>query len=517
MDVIGNTEEVRFFPYNSELVQNEAGAWVEDRLYNANDWAGYFKWFISDGVYMKMSTSLQVEAAGGMNIRLRWGAAFADGHFYWLKNDVERALAPAHVSLPRRDIIIARHHVVSRTMQAYYVQGTPASIPLTPEIVRTDDTFDLQLCEIYVAPGSISITQENITDTRLDPAVCGPVTGLIDQMDTSTLFAQIEAALARVVAEWQVQKLQQKNDWETQTTAQAVEFNTRQSAIQTWYDRARGDIMTLQAFDFDNLAVLPGVTRATVFEPSGAVMETIALTGFVEEPVGSGQIKTSNNSSGFVQFASADIKQPDGSGVASITFKASPFQGTTTPSAHRLYLGLYDSGQAAAEWDGGGALKAPVRLDFRRNGSSPSYTPGNLYMDHGGGSYDLGAWAFGKTYTITINVNTKNSTVQAAVHDGTSQKTSPFYALSGALTNIGVFAWQQWNNSGTAYSVIDDVPPKKPVSGKLATRRTVFEPGGDVVETLIRFQEDGTTVRDTATTRTKFKPDGSVSEEVTIV
>ena len=45
--------------------------------------------------------------------------------------------------------------------------------PVAPEITRTAAIHDLKLAEIRVEVGAIKITQDNITDTRMNADVCG--------------------------------------------------------------------------------------------------------------------------------------------------------------------------------------------------------------------------------------------------------------------------------------------------------------------------------------------------------
>jgi hypothetical protein len=51
----------------------------------------------------------------------------------------------------------------------------------------------MELAEIYVSAGATAITAANITDKRADTSVCGYVTGLVDQIDTTDMWAQLQA------------------------------------------------------------------------------------------------------------------------------------------------------------------------------------------------------------------------------------------------------------------------------------------------------------------------------------
>ena len=51
---------------------------------------------------------------------------------------------------------------------------------------------ELCLAEITVDKQATQIAQMNINDTRADSLVCGWVTGLVEQLDTSSILAQIK-------------------------------------------------------------------------------------------------------------------------------------------------------------------------------------------------------------------------------------------------------------------------------------------------------------------------------------
>ena len=122
------------------------------------------------------------------------------------------------------------------------------------------------------------ITQADITDTRLDSAVCGIVHGVIDQVDTSEIFNQYENYWEQKQAEWQEREDVQQEHWQEQMDAQQTGYENQHDAIQAWYDSVKVDIATLQTFNFDNLAELPGTNRETVFNVDGSITETIKKT-----------------------------------------------------------------------------------------------------------------------------------------------------------------------------------------------------------------------------------------------
>lgn len=185
-----------------------------DRLYNAAQIGKYLQYIVSDGVYAYDSTSLQVLAGDGMQVEVQAGRAMLDHHF--MENDSPITLTlSAGGSQDRIDGIIMYVDMTERACGITIKQGTPAAAPVRPALTRTDVRKEFMLASVRVPKLSSAITQSNITDTRADTTVCGWVTGLIKQVDTSTLFAQWQAAYEEAYAELGDYLAAQQAAWET--------------------------------------------------------------------------------------------------------------------------------------------------------------------------------------------------------------------------------------------------------------------------------------------------------------
>jgi hypothetical protein len=79
-----------------------------------------------------------------------------------------------------------------RNINLYVKMGVPATTPVAPELTRTSTIYEIGLANILIPTSSISVSQERITDTRLDTSRCGLVHALND-FDSSTLYNQISA------------------------------------------------------------------------------------------------------------------------------------------------------------------------------------------------------------------------------------------------------------------------------------------------------------------------------------
>ena len=164
-----------------------------DRKYTPEDFGHFLHGLISSGVYAESSSSLQVLATDGMTVEVQPGRAMLD--FHWLNNDGPLLLPLAKGgSQDRIDAIVAYVDMGARVCDIKVKQGTPAAAPKAPTMERSDVLKEYMLAKVYVTKLSTSITQTAITDTRADTTVCGWVTGLIKQVDTSTLFKQWQTA-----------------------------------------------------------------------------------------------------------------------------------------------------------------------------------------------------------------------------------------------------------------------------------------------------------------------------------
>lgn len=165
-----------------------------DRKYSADDIGNYFVKLISDGVFATPATALQVQANSGMTVQVTSGWGFIKCH--WLNNNAPLLLTldAADPILSRTDRIVMRLDTAGRLCELAVKKGTSGSTS-APTLTRVEGgIWELSLAQIAVAPGVTVITQAAITDERADTSACGYVTGLIDQIDTTNLFAQFNSA-----------------------------------------------------------------------------------------------------------------------------------------------------------------------------------------------------------------------------------------------------------------------------------------------------------------------------------
>lgn len=163
---------------------------VYDRVYNSEDITSYLDLLVGDGVFPNPSTNLQVSVSSGMNIAVGAGSGWINGHKMVNTTDLVLSVDAADVLMDRIDSVIFYVDYDARQMGIEVKTGTIAANPVAPALVRTDDRYEMQLATIQVNKQVTAITAAMITDTRMDSDVCGYVQGLIQQIDTSTLWQQ---------------------------------------------------------------------------------------------------------------------------------------------------------------------------------------------------------------------------------------------------------------------------------------------------------------------------------------
>lgn len=175
---------------------NATNAANPDRVYDSSDFAAYFASFIGNGVFAKHSDQLRVaqQNSPAMSVQVLGGQAWINGWWYENTSTLNLSIDPADGTLDRIDIVVVQFNLTSREIKTIVRKGSPSAGAAAPTLNRNDDLWELKLAEVNVSHGTVNITDGKITDTRSDTTVCGWVSGLIDQMDTTELFNQLKEA-----------------------------------------------------------------------------------------------------------------------------------------------------------------------------------------------------------------------------------------------------------------------------------------------------------------------------------
>ena len=160
--------------------------------YDAADAAGYTATRTS-GVYSS-EEDFAVTAAGGLSVTVSAGVGWVhparfEGYSVIMREAETLTLALADGQRTRIDRIVLRYDTAARKSSLLVVQGTPDTQPTAPGISRTALLYDLCLAQITRPAGSTTIVAGNITDTRLDPALCGVMRDGVTGIPTEELIA----------------------------------------------------------------------------------------------------------------------------------------------------------------------------------------------------------------------------------------------------------------------------------------------------------------------------------------
>jgi hypothetical protein len=247
-----------------------------DRVYYAVDWAQMIALFLTSGI-KNGGTNLEVTAAAtAMNIQVNIGEALINGYFYRNADaPLIMAVQPPDSMQPRIDRVVLRLDLNEdkRNIAVAINQGTPANNPIPAVLTRNNAVWELGLADIRVNANASNIVNANITDLRLNPAMCGLIDSLI-QADTTDIFNQ----LMGFVDQMQVYIEQRQQDFDAAYSQEEDNLEAINAQFRSWYELAQTDLERAAQFDFDNLAALPGNTKTTAFDGSSITEALINTT-----------------------------------------------------------------------------------------------------------------------------------------------------------------------------------------------------------------------------------------------
>lgn len=163
-----------------------------DRLYNADQMSKIFEGLITDGVYESVGNKLAVQPNSGMTIQIATGRGWFNKR--WVENST-----PYTLTVDSADVTLNMYAAVCikvdntdavRSATPYLKYSEYATTAVKPTMTRTDTVKEYCLAYIYIPANTTTITADLIEDTRANNDLCGWVTGLIEQLSTTTLFTQ---------------------------------------------------------------------------------------------------------------------------------------------------------------------------------------------------------------------------------------------------------------------------------------------------------------------------------------
>lgn len=271
------------FPFDSEEIDGEY-----DRAYLADDFARYFREFITSGVFMKESTNLQIFENGDMTVTLKPGKMIIDGYRYDNTDDIIIQIEPADGVLNRIDRISVTWSKEDRDIHYTLQKGKPAYEPGPPECRRNADTKDYVLADVYISAGAIYITQADITDQRLNSAVCG-IANPFNEVDPTSIFIQFTSWLKITKEKGEADVAELVAKMEAYLELLEISGNNQLEEIlndlRAWLDRMKGQLSEDAAghlqVEIDELQEKLDEIETPDFDDSGEVEGINSFTDFM--------------------------------------------------------------------------------------------------------------------------------------------------------------------------------------------------------------------------------------------
>ncbi|MCQ2059801.1 MAG: hypothetical protein MJY71_08260 [Bacteroidaceae bacterium] len=421
----------------------------EDRLYPAEDMNQPYNLLVSNGVFATQegtpSDYLQVYAESGLTVRVKTGRGIFGDKWFLSDTDILLTIEAANVTLPRIDSVIVQvdRSEEVRAASIYIKKGTASETPVHPQITRSDEIMEYRLADIYVESRTTAISQADITDTR-GLSDCGWVTGLLTQLDTSTLYEQWQAGFdawfrnvketlstATLIRSYTSSYTTSSNG-ETEIPIQIVQYNQNIDILQVFVNGLRliptidytidsneqitleKDLMAGQQVSFIVYKSIDGSDAETVVSQVVDLQNLVNRT-MVTDPTGTTKLRANSGEDVLAKFVAA------GRGFHTMYSQNGALNVPPTAGAYR-YFGHLTTQSAGSEvgWLFGIAIN------------------GNVY----GNYLDAGRWRGWKEITNSTQITADNGGAQIEVTDGTSVLT--------AFENAGTGFHTMYSASGAA-------------------------------------------------------------------
>ena len=229
----------------------------QDRRYDAIQMSSIFDGIIRDGILQHVGTAMMVNASTGMMVNVGIGRAWFN--HTWTLND---ALLP--LTVPQSEVILNRIDAVVlevdsresvRANAIKIIKGTPATNPVKPTMISTNDRWQYPLAYIRVNSGVTSIRQADITNA-VGTSECPFVTAPLEMMSIDALVAQWkdqwDAFYEKKTSDIEATNAFWKEQWSKWFNAQTEEI--QQSYLEwekqwdDWYAAQTADMQETNAY-----------------------------------------------------------------------------------------------------------------------------------------------------------------------------------------------------------------------------------------------------------------------------
>lgn len=342
--------------------------------FDAADVAAYLAGLTS-GVFSG-AEDFPVTAAGGLKVTVGAGRGWVHPSRFTgysiTKREADTLTMPlADPSLPRIDRIVMRYDAGARAASLQVLQGTASSAPTAPAISRTELIYDLCLAEITRPAGSTSISTGQITDTRLDEALCGIVRDGVTGIPTDELLAAAKerinaleekatssAAAAKDSAE--AAKSSETKSAASEKAAKTSETAAKQALqdTETEHTTALQDITQARTAALNDVAAstktaTAAANTATQQATAAAGSASTASTKAGEASTSAGEASASRQAAERAQKAAEDAAELAGTRAGTdktLNTENAPADAAAVGKAFASIIKAYDIALAAASW-----------------------------------------------------------------------------------------------------------------------------------------------------------------------
>ena len=347
---------------------------ANDYDFDAADVAAYLAGLTS-GVFSS-AEDFPVTAAGGLKVTVGAGRGWVHPSRFTgysiTKREADTLTMPlADPSLPRIDRIVMRYDAGARAASLQVLQGTASSTPTAPAISRTELIYDLCLAEITRPAGSTSITTGQITDTRLDEALCGIVRDGVTGIPTDELLAAAKERIATLEEKATTSAAAAKDSAEaaksseTKSAASEERAKTSETAAkqalqdtETEHTTALQDITQARTAALNDVAAstktaTAAANTATQQATAAAGSASTASTKAGEASTSAGEASASRQAAEKAQKAAEDAAELAGTRAGTdktLNTENAPADAAAVGKAFASIIKAYDIALAAASW-----------------------------------------------------------------------------------------------------------------------------------------------------------------------
>ena len=262
-----------------------------DRAFDANDFSKYFGTLIKNGIFPNPSSNFQIQGdQNNMSVKAEPGLAWIEGHLRYDDSVFILQIDPADSTLDRIDRVVLRLDTLERCIKWVVKKGELSGRPVAKTLQRDADAYEIALADITINHGATKVTQTMITDLRMNTELCGWVTGTVTQIDTTTLFNQMEQWKADYIARTNTWTTDQENKfltWKQLFETSATDWRTKEERKFTeWLNslkgKLEGDVAASLTLRVDNLEERLNTMKLTADNVS--INPIVGLNGASGEP-----------------------------------------------------------------------------------------------------------------------------------------------------------------------------------------------------------------------------------------